>query len=143
MKNNTFVLNFRSILWYAIVACLFLIIGCVNPTDTDVESNMKKAAKFEIIDEDQDEYDVLDEWSALTVTYTIKNTGNVTIDYYEVTFKVTLKDGENVKDRANGTDIPTGDKTHQKETVIITNKKQYDEVEIIGYELKNVAMDDD
>ncbi len=143
MKRYVFLSNVKRYWWYIFFVSLFFVVGCVNPTETNVELNNKKAAEFKIIEEKQDKYDAIEEWGTLTVTYTIQNTGNVAIDYYTVTFVVTLKDGGKIEDYASGTDIPTGDTAHQKSMVIDTQKKQFDKVEIASYELKNVSVDED
>ncbi len=65
-----------------------------------------------------------DNWCDVEAYYTIKNTGNVTIDYYEVYFKAKCSDGSVYQDFDNGLNVKVGD-TLSDHTYILTPSEKY------------------
>lgn len=69
---------------------------------------LTESAKFTIINWDQTYYGSLEEWGIVTLTYQIENTGDVDIDYYEVSFTAECVGGHRFNGWTNGLDIAVG-----------------------------------
>jgi len=93
-----------------------------------------KRAEFTIKDVIQKYYSPLDEFGSVEIHYDISNSGNYTIDYYEVWFTIKTTNGSKYTEWTNGTNVAIG-KTMSDYTFINTAGKQYKEVSIDSYEL--------
>ena len=114
-----------------------LIIGCTqNPVEPVLadEPIETKSATFTITDIKQTYYSSLEEYGMVTVYYTVRNTGNVDIDYYKVYIKATCEDGSSYTSWDNGLDISVGQEVSDF-TYINTADKKYTAVTIGKYEL--------
>jgi len=92
-----------------IIFVLFLF-SCSNPTiDTPTTTTTTipiiKSATVTITNVYQDYYPTLGDYGLITFDYTITNTGNVNINYYEVTFEVICTDGSRYTEWDNGLDV--------------------------------------
>ena len=71
------------------------------------------------------------------VFYTIKNTGNITIDYYEVYFKAACSDGSIYQDFDNGLNVKTGEELSDYTYILVPSGKNVVSVYVSDYDLTN------
>ena len=71
------------------------------------------------------------------VYYTIKNTGSITIDYYEVYFKAACSDGSIYQDFDNGLNLKTGEELSDYTYILVPSGKNVISVYVNGYDLIN------
>ena len=71
------------------------------------------------------------------VFYTIKNTGNITIDYYEVYFKAACSDGSIYQDFDNGLNLKTGEELSDYTYISVPSGKKVVSVYVSDYDLTN------
>ena len=117
---------------FFLLIILSLLLAC-----SDSESPEKILdAIVKIKDWDQPYYSALHEWGILTIYYDITNTGNVKIDYYKVTFKVTTDDGLTWYDWDNGLDVSPGE-TLSDYTMIDVGNRKVTKVQVQRIELNN------
>ena len=87
----------------------------------------------------QNYYEYSGEWSDLVVFYTITNTGNVDIYYYQIWFKAYCKDGSSYEDWTSGLWVNVGySKTDY--TFINVPDKEVVSVEVTDWELKSFVI---
>ena len=70
------------------------------------------------------------------IFYTIKNTGSVTVDYYEVWFEAICFDGTKYEDWTNGLNLPPG-RSISDSMFITVPHKQVSRIRLVDYELSN------
>lgn len=71
------------------------------------------------------------------VYYTIKNTGSITIDYYEVYFKARCSDGSVYQDFDNGLNVKVGETLSDFTYVFVPAGKNIVSVYVSDYDLTN------
>jgi len=71
------------------------------------------------------------------VYYTIKNTGNITIDYYEVYFKAACNDGSIYQDFDNGLNVKAGEELSDYTYILVPSGKNVVSVYVSDYDLIN------
>jgi len=71
------------------------------------------------------------------VFYIIKNTGNITIDYYEVYFKAACSDGSIYQDFDNGLNVKTGEELSDYTFILVPSGKNVVSVYVSDYYLTN------
>jgi len=71
------------------------------------------------------------------VFYTIKNTGNITIDYYEVYFKAACSDGSIYQDFDNGLNVKTEEELSDYTYILVPSGKNVVSVYVSDYDLTN------
>ncbi len=111
-----------------ILIVLPFIINCRKPEIV--------SASIKIINWSQEYYEYLEEWGLVKVDYEIENTGNVTIDYYEVYFQVICTDGSKYQDWDNGTHVNVGDVISDYTYIDVGGKKAIS-VKISDYKLEH------
>jgi len=87
----------------------------------------------------QNYYEYSGEWSDLIVFYTITNTGNVDIYYYQIWFKAYCKDGSSYEDWIKGLWVYAGH-SETDYTFINVPDKEVVSVEIIDWELTSFTI---
>lgn len=87
----------------------------------------------------QNYYEYSGEWSDLIVFYTITNTGNVDIYYYQIWFKAYCKDGSSYEDWIKGLWVYVGH-SETDYTFINVPDKEVVSVEIIDWELTSFTI---
>ena len=93
------------------------------------------SANFIITNWEQSYSEYSEEWSNYVyVYYSITNTGNIEIDYYQVYFEVTCADGSKYEEWTNGMFIDVGH-TENDYTLILVNGKKAVSVKVSEYEL--------
>ena len=108
------------------------ISSCTNSLTDPTEP--KKTATVTITDKKQTYYSSLNQYGLVEIYYNVKNTGNVKIDYYKVTFKVTCKDGSVYTAWDNGTEVNAEEEVSDK-TYVDTADKQFSTIEVTKQEL--------
>ena len=123
MKRKYFLVILSLILAIFLSSC-----GLVTPTKI-------LSANFVITKWEQTYYEYSGEWSNYVyVYYSIKNTGNVEIDYYRVYFEATCADGSKFEEWTNGMFIGVGH-TENDYTMLLVLGKQVVSVKVSEYEL--------
>ena len=80
-----------------------------TPPPVTPEPEPEPSISFQILNLDQDYYEILDMWDVyVTFDYEVRNTGSVDIDYYEVAFIAECAGGKEFHDWANGSDLAAG-----------------------------------
>jgi hypothetical protein len=102
------------------------LVGC-----SDVTTPKKLDAEFTITD-----YEI-DYFGDIEVYYTIKNTGSITIDYYEVYFKAICADGSIYQDWDNGLNIKVGEKLSDYTYILVPSGENVISVYVSDYDLTN------
>lgn len=105
------------------VLVLFLLVGCLF--------NYKLDARVAITDVK------LEGSASLRVSYTLTNTGNVTIDYYRIVFQVTYEDGTIKTGSGSGTYVPPGRVVSSYTYIFVEANKPIREVKAVKLELLN------
>ena len=82
----------------------------------------------------QDYFEYSNDYSYVDITYDIKNTGNVEINYYKIYFIVTCKDGTTYTDWNIGIDLSPNE-TQPGDLGIYTSWKQYSTVKVLSMQL--------
>ena len=106
---------------------LVVLLGCLKEP-------MEPEATVTLTSWDQEYYEILEEWSMVTVYIRVQNTGPVDIHTAKIWLKVTLSDGSTHEDDDYVFSI---DKGHTKDSncLIDVNGKEAIEVEITDYKL--------
>ncbi|MBA7567588.1 hypothetical protein ES708_09303 [subsurface metagenome] len=110
-----------------LIIVLILLSGCGNGILTPVELD----AEFTIT------YWEIGYFGDAEVYYTIKNTGNVTIDYYEVYFKGKCSDGSIYQDFDNGLNVKVGETLSDFTYIFVPPGKDIISVYVTDYNLTN------
>jgi len=133
----------RKVFTYSSILFLILtfLTNCYKPDESstsrsggsDNSDNGSLSAPITIVNWTQDYYD-WGEWSLVDVDYEIKNTGNQTIDFYEVWFSVTCVDDSVYTDYDVGMNVLSGTTTANY-TYLDTAGKEAVSVDVYDYEL--------
>lgn len=116
---------------------LVLIVGCSNPVAPEEETEVKKPeGEVTIFDTDQTYYESLEDWGLVDVYFKVKNTGDVSIDYYEVYFTAYCKDGNQYTGWANGLSLGVG-QTDTETAYIDTEDQECTNVVVNSTEFKS------
>jgi len=109
-------------------ALLLILAGCMSLP------GLKLSATATIIRVEETSID------ALEISYEIKNTGDLGIDYYEIYFTGKLSDGSTISDWTNGLNVLPGN-THADTTYFSTGGQDVQEVAVTKIILKNHEYD--
>jgi len=82
-------------------------------------------------------WEIINSLGYVEVYYTIKNTGNITIDYYEVYFKAACSDGSIYQDFDNGLNLKTGEELSDYTYISVPSGKKVVSVYVSDYDLTN------
>ena len=82
-------------------------------------------------------WEIINSLGYVEVYYTIKNTGNITIDYYEVYFKAACSDGSIYQDFDNGLNVKTGEELSDYTYISVPSEKNVVSVYVSDYDLTN------
>ncbi len=124
------------------IMAVALLAGC---SDNPFGPKEEAKAEFEITEKNQHELTTTeksqlagleddDDYSDVTVYYTIKNTGTKKIKSFTVWFKVTCKDGSAYIGSTTGNAVLAGKELTGK-TAVHTSYKEFDKVVVDTYEL--------
>ena len=80
-------------------------------------------------------WEIINSLGYVEVYYTIKNTGNITIDYYEVYFKAACSDGSIYQDFDNGLNVKTGEELSDYTYISVPSGKNVVSVYVSDYNL--------
>ena len=82
-------------------------------------------------------WEIINSLGYVEVYYTIKNTGSITIDYYEVYFKAACSDGSIYQDFDNGLNVKTGEELSDYTYILVPSGKNVVSVYVDDYDLIN------
>ena len=82
-------------------------------------------------------WEIINSLGYVEVYYTIKNTGNITIDYYEVYFKAACSDGSIYQDFDNGLNLKPGEELSDYTYISVPSGKKVVSVYVSDYDLTN------
>jgi len=119
MKQKTFFIIFSLTLTLFLSGCA----GIITPNKLDADFTV---TGWEISSLDN-----------VKVFYTIKNTGDITIDYYNVYFKAVCGDGSSYQNFDNGLNIKTGEELSGYAYVFVPSGKDVVSVYVNDYDLIN------
>ena len=95
-------------------------------------------ATFEITSWEQNYYEYSGDFGYVYVYFKVTNTGAVDIDYYQVYFEVTCRDGSTYQDWTNGSNVKTG-KALDDWTMLNTADKEAVSIVVSDYELTSYS----
>lgn len=110
---------------------LFLTLAIFLSGCSGVTTSKKLDAGFTITDWE------INSLGYVEVYYTIKNTGSITIDYYEVYFKAACDDGSIYQDFDNGLNVKTGEELSDYTYILVPSEKNVVSVNVSDYDLTN------
>ncbi len=110
---------------------LFLTLAIFLSGCSGVTTSKKLDAEFTITDWE------INSLGYVEVYYTIKNTGSITIDYYEVYFKAACSDGSIYQDFDNGLNVKTGEELSDYTYILVPSGKNVVSVNVSDYDLTN------
>jgi len=114
--------------FFIVICSSFFLFSCSKEIATVLD------AEVTTTDIKQTHYEILNSHGLVEVYYNIKNVGNVEIDYYKVSFKVTCEDGSTYTEWDNGTNVGVG-KELSDHTYLNVADKKYSKVEVVDIEL--------
>ena len=110
---------------------LFLTLAIFLSGCSGVTTSKKLDAEFTITDWE------INSLGYVEVYYTIKNTGSITIDYYEVYFKAACSDGSIYQDFDNGLNVKTGEELSDYTYILVPSGENIVSVNVSDYDLTN------
>lgn len=126
------VVNMKKTIIFTYLILTFLFSNC-----SDILGPKKElSASFRITSWDQDYYEYSKKWAYVYIYFEVENTGDLTIDYYEVYFDVKCQDGSIYHDWTNGSNVKTG-KKYSDYTIVDAAGKKATSVKITDWDLEH------